>query len=121
MATALHGAAGHPIGGRSHCAVRSAGLQTRRRMSPRWLLLILWTGCTPLSTLQTARVIPQGSSRIGLGGGLGYNLSSASAGATVAMVDLSYRYGIADRMDVGIRVRPISAVADAKFMFWDGG
>src|SRR5215813_4774169 len=85
------------------------------------LITIVHFGCTALSTSQTARVIPKGTSRFGAGVTSGYNIVKNSDFDKAPLLELSYRYGLADHLDVGLRARPISALAEVKYEFLDTG
>lgn len=75
------------------------------------LALVSVTGCLPaLSTMQRTTTLPPGKTSISLAAG-------TVVGSFVPSADFAARVGVADRVDVGLRVGTLSApvVVDAKF------
>jgi hypothetical protein len=84
------------------------------------LVCAVAAGCSPLSSMQTARVLPPGVSRMTFGGGTGYNLAEDQQ-SVAPVAEVGYRVGVADKIDVGVRVRPVNVLVDTKLQFWDAG
>lgn len=81
------------------------------------------TGCATLSTMQGAKPVDPGTLSLGAGAALNLNaVPNALPGFPLPLpvLEASARWGLADRMDMGIRVRPIGVLADMKFQFLDG-
>ncbi len=73
--------------------------------------VLLGTGCPATSTLQTARTIPKGSFRLGLGLELQTGAGRLARGQTL----LSARYGLSDHLDVGAKLYFIGGMIDLKW------
>lgn len=71
------------------------------------LLAVVMSGCTSLSSLQTARVMPEGKSRFFVGGGLVRSSILNSGGNTnsdgLPFVEAGGRFGFIDKWDVGLK------------------
>ncbi len=69
--------------------------------------IALLSGCTSLSSLQTARVMPPGASRFFVGGGLVRSSILNSGGSTNAdglpFVEGGARYGFIEKWDLGVK------------------
>ena len=89
------------------------------------------TGCVNSSTLQTAKALDPGKQRILVGGGF-YSSPSVNADASEASstdvslampyMELGYRRGIVDKVEVGAKVTlPGTAGVDAKYQFLNAG
>lgn len=96
----------------------------------RLLLLALLSGsgslgCATLSTMQGPKTVPKGVLQMGAGGAINLNavpgLQLVEGVPTPGIaLELSGRLGLADRADMGLRVRPIGVLLDYKFQFLEG-
>lgn len=80
-------------------------------------------GCATLSTMQGAKPVDPGEVSLGAGAALNFNaVPNITPGFPLPLpvLEAAVRYGIAKRMDIGLRARPIGVLADMKFQFLDG-
>ncbi len=86
-----------------------------------WLLLVVGLaavcgGCPSFSTLQTPRTVPEGELRFGaLAGGAGALSDEGGAGPRSAQFELSARYGLSERVDVGVKLYALGIEASLKW------
>lgn len=91
-----------------------------------WLLLLLALamacgGCPSFSTLQTPRTVPDGELRFAaLAGGAGALSDAAGPGPRAAQFELSARYGLGDRVDVGVKLYALGVEAGVKWLILRG-
>jgi hypothetical protein len=92
-----------------------------------WLLPVLAValacgGCPSFSTLQTPRTVPEGELRIAaLAGGEGAPSDEAHPGPSEAQFELSARYGLSDRVDVGVKLYALGVEVGMKWLILRGG
>lgn len=80
-----------------------------------WSALLAATGCASLSNVQTADTLGKGNVQVGIEPGLWGG--AGSGGATfVPHVDASIRYGVADRVDLGVRAGSSFLELQSKFL-----
>jgi hypothetical protein len=78
------------------------------------------TGCASLSNVQTADTLGKGKFQVGIEPGLWGG--AGSGGATfVPHVDASFRYGVADRVDIGVRAGSSFLEFQSKFLLTTPG
>jgi len=86
-----------------------------------WLLAVVGlaavcAGCPSFSTLQTPRTVPEGELRFGaLAGGAGALSNDAGPGPSSAQFELSARYGLSERVDVGVKLYALGIEASLKW------
>jgi hypothetical protein len=86
-----------------------------------WLPLVVGfaavcAGCPSFSTLQTPRTVPEGELRFGaLAGGAGALSDEAGPGPRSAQFELSARYGLTERVDVGVKLYALGIEASLKW------
>lgn len=79
-------------------------------------------GCASISSLQSARALPDGTSRTIIGGGYFTTPSASAVGGEVKFpfLEASYRRGVDEYMEVGGKFTlPSHLVIDAKYQFLD--
>jgi hypothetical protein len=86
-----------------------------------WLPLVVGlaavcAGCPSFSTLQTPRTVPEGELRFGaLAGGAGALSDDTGPGPRSAQFELSARYGLSERVDVGVKLYALGIEASLKW------
>ena len=92
----------------------------------KWLFPVLavalaCTGCPSFSTLQTPRTVPEGEIRFaGLAGGAGALSDERGPGPRAAQFELSARYGLSERVDVGVKLYALGIEAGVKWLILRG-
>lgn len=82
--------------------------------------VLLLSGCASVSTLQTARALPEGTHRTTIGGGYFTTPSSAGANVKYPFIEGAYRVGFDSYMEIGGKITAPSHLAiDAKYQFLD--
>lgn len=102
---------------------KNVSVQTQLLVCTWAVLSIILSSCASMSSLQTARTTPVGEFGYGVGGG--YVKSEIQLGETdstqnlnAPFVEVSTRYGLTDKLDVGARLTIIgTGVVDAKYQF----
>lgn len=83
------------------------------------LATLLFTGCASVSTMQTAGVVPEGEIRWAIAstgtGGEGDTKPSADPN-----FEASVRYGVAENVDIGLKLNFLGAQLGAKYQFLRG-
>lgn len=95
--------------------------------APReWLFLVLalalaCAGCPSFSTLQTPRTVPDGELRLAaIAGAAGALSDEAHPGPSAAQFELSARYGLSDRVDIGAKLYALGVEAGIKWLMLRG-
>ncbi len=88
------------------------------------LAVIFTAGCASLSTYQVAQTLAPGESTVGFSASqmainvdLGVDSAGFSEAEKYTVPEVSYRVGIEDNVDVGLKVYPIAGVVDIKYQF----
>ena len=101
-------------------------MRPARAVQREWLLLVLAValacgGCPSFSTLQTPRTVPEGELRFAaLAGGAGALSDEEGPGPRSAQFELSVRYGLSDRIDVGVKLYSLGIEAGVKWLMLRG-
>lgn len=89
--------------------------------------LLLTSACASMSTLQTARTLKPGEAQSTFGGGvfqsseIGSTDGSASAKFQLPYLEYTYRQGLSDKVDAGLKVTLIGTLSlDAKYSLYAG-
>lgn len=83
--------------------------------------LLATAGCTTLGTLRGARTLDPGQDALQLSGSLQAGSSAMSLGLgafPLPQLELAYRHGLAEDVDVGFRTWLFGASADVRYRFW---
>jgi len=92
-----------------------------RSLAPALALLALASGCPSISTMGTARTVPEGTTQFYTAASYGSmkdtGVSDTGTPQTLAVpgVELGARHGVNDWMEVGAKVFPVGAEVNAKF------
>lgn len=94
-------------------------------MAPRLRLLLLTaaalgTGCASISNVQTADTLGKGNVQVGIEPGL-WGVASGAGTGFLPHVDASIRYGVADRVDLGVRAGSSFLELQGKFLLTTPG
>lgn len=77
------------------------------------------TACTTLSTMEGAKTLAKGQAQATMGVSLQYGGSPLSyAGIPVSQLELAARVGVAEDVDVGMRLYLLGTAFDARYRFW---
>ncbi|MEW6434984.1 MAG: hypothetical protein AB1730_26085 [Myxococcota bacterium] len=82
--------------------------------------LVLMSGCASLSNVQTADTLGKGNVQVGIEPGLWGGAGSGGA-VFVPHVDASIRYGVAERVDIGVRAGSSFLELQSKFLLTTPG
>jgi hypothetical protein len=77
-------------------------------------------GCPSLSTMQTVDTVPEGEVRVAVGAEA-IGASSSGDNAVAPQVDIAVRYGLSERVDLGVKIYGAGIELGAKYQFLDGG
>jgi len=72
-----------------------------------WILVLIFTGCASMSTMQTARVTEKGKFDYLVDGGFSYFGTPQSPTdflISLRFVELGVRYGVSDHLDAGLKI-----------------
>jgi hypothetical protein len=78
------------------------------------------TGCASLSNVQTADTLGKGNVQVGIEPGL-WGVAGNSGATVIPHVDASIRYGVADRVDLGVRAGSSFFELQSKFLLTTPG
>ena len=79
------------------------------------LLAQLAAGCVSLSTLQTARAVPEGELRPAVGVSVGsVSAPKSQTSLTLPVPEVGLRYGLGGGRDFGIKASPLGSQVEAK-------
>lgn len=104
--------------------------RTKRNLAPRLLVATLaaaaglQSGCVSMSSMQTGEVVKTGSAQQTFGGG--YYTSPDLLGTKdakdlqIPTLEYSYREGIMDKVDVGLKLTPTNYVLDGRYQVVQG-
>ena len=84
------------------------------------LIALMFSACASLSTMQTAAVVPEGEIRWAIAAtGTGGDGAHVSASAEPNF-EASVRYGVAENVDIGLKLNLLGAQVGAKYQFLRG-
>ncbi len=95
----------------------------KKAFSVVFLAIVSFTGCSSLTTMQTANVIAPGETESGVAllqnRVLPDGVQSVGADGNVSYytMEFTYRRGVADKLDMGFKLYPLAAEIDAKYQF----
>lgn len=93
-----------------------------KKLSLLLSLLFWFAGCVSMSSLQTARTIPQGATQQTVGGGVynsKMNVGAVQSETNLPYIEYSYRHGFTNDFDAGFKITFIGAyAADAKYQIY---
>jgi hypothetical protein len=90
-----------------------------RRVLLLAVVLALQTACSTLATMEGAKPLAKGQAQVGMGLSLQVGGNPISyAGVPLPQLELAGRVGVAEDVDVGLRLYLLGAAFDTRYRFW---